>query len=402
MISHRSPRPSRRIRMVPQKLARALSGLDVPSNCCGTKPRAFTLDAADRNGPRRRVSQQTNAIAIVAGCAPRERWPRMLDYILDESRVVVTPTISDNMAAYRKQRMDPAEHMKFDVEQNVVAAQPFFSHILHDAIVRAGRRDLIPARCMKWWPQIERGDTAFEEYWDARTGTGSRCHAWSATPTYDLTTWVLGVRPAAPGYSRAEIAPQFGNAQASRRTRSDPARSRRGEAGSRSRRRGGDSGWRHCSSCDSTTRLSLAASSAPGAIASPVDACPPDSVKNRATLKFHVDAQSISRARSHDRARPSMRPDAGRPGRRRRQGRAAGRIVCAQNRAVLQGRAASRPLAVLVGVQSQQARDHARPRTRRGPRSAASPGRARGFSDRVAQSRLHGGNTISDSPTWRK
>lgn len=114
------------------------------------------------------------------------------------------------MGAYRKQRMDPAEHMKFDVEHNVVAAQPFFSHLVHDAIVRAGRRDLIPARCMKWWPQIERGDTAFEEYWDARAGTGSRCHAWSATPTYDLTTWVLGVRPAAPGYARTEIAPRFG------------------------------------------------------------------------------------------------------------------------------------------------------------------------------------------------
>ncbi len=169
------------------------------------------VDAADRKGPRRRVSQQTNAIAIVAGCAPRERWPRMLDYILDESRIVITPTISDNMAAYLKQRMDPAEHMKFDVEHDVVAAQPFFSHIVHDAIVRAGRRDLIPARCMKWWPQIERGDTAFEEYWGARDGSGSRCHAWSATPTYDLTTWVLGVRPAAPGYSRAEIAPHFGS-----------------------------------------------------------------------------------------------------------------------------------------------------------------------------------------------
>ena len=168
------------------------------------------VDAADRSGPHRRVSQQTNAIAIVAGCAPRERWSRMLDYILDESRVVVTPTIADNIGAYLKQRMDPAEHMTFDVEHDVVAAQPFFSHILHDAIVRAGRRDLIPARCMKWWPQMERGDTSFEEYWDARTGTGSRCHAWSATPTYDLTTWVLGVRPVAPGYSRAEIAPHFG------------------------------------------------------------------------------------------------------------------------------------------------------------------------------------------------
>jgi len=168
------------------------------------------VDAADRKGPRRRVSQQTNAVAIVAGCAPPERWPRMLDYVLDDARVVVTPTISDNMGAYRKQRMDPAEHMKFDVEHNVVAAQPFFSHLVHDAIVRAGRRDLIPARCMKWWPQIERGDTAFEEYWDARAGTGSLCHAWSATPTYDLTTWVLGVRPAAPGYARTEIAPRFG------------------------------------------------------------------------------------------------------------------------------------------------------------------------------------------------
>ncbi|HYL57498.1 MAG TPA: alpha-L-rhamnosidase C-terminal domain-containing protein, partial [Candidatus Acidoferrales bacterium] len=37
-----------------------------------------------------------------------------------------------------------------------------------------------------------------------------RCHAWSATPTYDLTTWVLGVRPTAPGYARAQIAPRFG------------------------------------------------------------------------------------------------------------------------------------------------------------------------------------------------
>ncbi len=173
--------------------------------------RGAYVDAADRNGPRRRVSQQTNAIAIVAGCAPRERWPRMLDYILDESRLIITPTISDNLAAYLKQRMDPADHIKFDAEHDVVAAQPFFSHLLHDALVRASRRDLIPARCMKWWPQIERGDTAFEEYWDARTGTGSRCHAWSATPTYDLTTWVLGVRPAAPGYARAEITPRFGS-----------------------------------------------------------------------------------------------------------------------------------------------------------------------------------------------
>jgi alpha-L-rhamnosidase len=169
------------------------------------------LDAADAHGPRRRVSQQTNVAAIVGGCAPRERWARMLDYVLDQSRVVVTPTISDDPGAYFAQRMNPADYGAFDPERSVVAAQPFFSHFVHDALVRAGRRAQIAERCIKWWPQIERGDSTFEEYWSARPGTGSRCHAWSATPTYDLTTHVLGVHPLKPGYAEAEIAPTFGS-----------------------------------------------------------------------------------------------------------------------------------------------------------------------------------------------
>lgn len=53
-------------------------------------------------------------------------------------------------------------------------------------------------------------DSAFEEYWNAQTGTGSRCHAWSATPTYDSTAHVLGVHPLRAGYAEAEIAPIFG------------------------------------------------------------------------------------------------------------------------------------------------------------------------------------------------
>lgn len=168
------------------------------------------VDAAGEHHALRRISQQTNAIAIVSGCAPRARWDRILNYVLDESRLVITPTISDNFAAYISQRMDPAEYVAFDPERNVVAAQPFFMHFVHDAIVRAGRRAEIAARCLKWWPQIERGNTTFEEYWGAETGTGSRCHAWAATPTFDLSTHVLGVRPLAPGYAQAGIAPLFG------------------------------------------------------------------------------------------------------------------------------------------------------------------------------------------------
>jgi alpha-L-rhamnosidase len=168
------------------------------------------VDAADSHGRLLRMSQQTNAIAIVSGCAPRERWPRILGNILDQGRLAITPTISDDRMPYITQRMDPADYMKFDEETDIVAAQPFFCHILHDAIVRAGRRDSIAEQCLRWWPQIERGNTTFEEYWSGPAGEASRCHAWSATPTYDLTTHVLGVRPSEPGYGKAEIRPHFG------------------------------------------------------------------------------------------------------------------------------------------------------------------------------------------------
>lgn len=178
--------------------------------CLWDEERGVYVDAAEDGKRHRRVSQHTNAAAILGGCAPRERWTRMLDYVLDESRLLVTPTISDNPGAYVAQRLDPAEYMAFDAERNVVAAQPFFSHFVHQAVAAAGRRGLIPRLCMRWWAQVERGDTAFEEYWDARAGTGSRCHAWSATPTFDLTAHVLGVRPLAPGFAQVEIRPRFG------------------------------------------------------------------------------------------------------------------------------------------------------------------------------------------------
>ncbi len=170
--------------------------------CTSMPPMILALAAASASRPTRPRSS--------SGCAPQPRWGRIIEWILDPRRIKITPTISDNRGAYVRQHLDPSAYMEFDPEQNVVAAQPFFSHFLHQAIVRAGRRDLIPKLCMRWWPQIERGNTTFEEYWDGPSGEASRCHAWAATPTYDLTTHVLGVRPAAAGYTRAEIRPLFG------------------------------------------------------------------------------------------------------------------------------------------------------------------------------------------------
>jgi hypothetical protein len=54
---------------------------------------------------------------------------------------------------------------------------------------------------------INKGLTTFEEGdYDER----SDCHAWGATPNYDLLATVCGIRPAAPGFKKIEIKPAFG------------------------------------------------------------------------------------------------------------------------------------------------------------------------------------------------
>ncbi|MGI8549924.1 MAG: alpha-L-rhamnosidase C-terminal domain-containing protein [Dehalococcoidia bacterium] len=172
--------------------------------------RGVYVDAADERSPRRLVSQQTNAIAIVSGCAPPQRWSRILEAILDERRLVIAPEARLLQSGMGGQMLDPAEVASFDPEWNVVAAQPFFAHILHQAVVRAGRRDLIPSLCDRWFPLLQGGDGTIGARWGGPPGLVRRAHAWSATPAYDLTTHVLGVRPLEPGYRRAAMNPLFG------------------------------------------------------------------------------------------------------------------------------------------------------------------------------------------------
>jgi hypothetical protein len=160
----------------------------------------------------RRISQQTNAVAILSGCARRDRWERILDVILDSSRLVRTRTPGDPEGQdhrHEHQWLPP----DMDETQQVVLAQPFFAHFLHQAVAHAGRADVIPELCRRWKPLLDRGNGCLEEYWTAGPGLGSCCHAWSATPTYDLSTHVLGVRPGAPGYTSVRVDPCLGDLQ---------------------------------------------------------------------------------------------------------------------------------------------------------------------------------------------
>ncbi len=160
------------------------------------RERQLYVDARQHGVRGRRTSQQANAAAIAYGVAPRERWPPMLDSMLDDERLVRT----------RCSERDHATSV-FDEERNIVLAQPFFMHFVHRALRMAGQQDRIVDNIRKRWIDLlAHGELTLRETWQ-RTPTTSLCHAWSATPTFDLSTDILGVTPLSPGFEHMRIAP---------------------------------------------------------------------------------------------------------------------------------------------------------------------------------------------------
>jgi hypothetical protein len=160
--------------------------------------RGVYVDARVQGNRVRRVSQHANAMCLAYGLAHRERWERVLDYVMDPRRVKLTPT---GMFLIVLQDVPP-----FDEEHDVALAQPFFMHHVHRALVKAGRLEEMLANIRKrWGVMVERGLTL----WELWQPIGSECHAWSGTPTFDLSRELLGVTALSEGFTRVRIAPRL-------------------------------------------------------------------------------------------------------------------------------------------------------------------------------------------------
>ncbi len=158
--------------------------------------RQLYVDARRHGKPGRRTSQQANAAAIAYGVAPCERWQPMLDSMLDQDRLILTRCSERDLAT-----------QAFDEQCNIALAQPFFMHFVHRALRMAGQQDRVVENIRKHWVDLlGDGEMTLRETWQ-RTPTTSLCHAWSGTPTFDLSTDVLGVTPLAPGFAQMRIAP---------------------------------------------------------------------------------------------------------------------------------------------------------------------------------------------------
>lgn len=162
-------------------------------------------------------SQHAQAAPLAAGLVAAERAARLLEVMLDRERWVHatwsragadarTPGPGESGVGGPYLIVGPPPPW-WDVERQMVVAQPFFRYVVHDAVAAAGRPELISALCRDWGELLDRCSTSWSETWYG----GTVSHGWGSTPTRDLMMYTLGVTPAQPGFTRARIAPRLGD-----------------------------------------------------------------------------------------------------------------------------------------------------------------------------------------------
>ncbi len=177
--------------------------------------RELYVDSVVADVRRPMASQHAQAAALVGRLAPPHRHDRLVEVLTDtDARVWAAFRSPDDECPPNAGLPISGDHLRagqpepwWDVDRRVVWAQPFFRYVVHDALVEAGRADLLVDQCRDWAWALERCPTSLTETWYG----GTISHGWGATPTRDLMTRVLGVEPAEPGFDVARIRPHLGD-----------------------------------------------------------------------------------------------------------------------------------------------------------------------------------------------
>jgi hypothetical protein len=83
----------------------------------------------------------------------------------------------------------------------------YFRHYLHSAMNQVGEGDRYLDMLVPWDDMLARGLTTWAE---SPEPTRSDCHAWSASPNFELFRTLVGIDSGAPGFKRVVIRPYLG------------------------------------------------------------------------------------------------------------------------------------------------------------------------------------------------
>ena len=137
--------------------------------------RGLFADTPAEGGVQREYSQQANALAVLAGVTGGA-----------EAHDLIARVATD---------------------RSLVQCSIYFRHYLHSAMNKAGDGDRYLDMLDPWRTMLGLGLTTWAE---TAEPTRSDCHAWGASPNYELFRTVLGIDSAAPGFARVAIRPFLG------------------------------------------------------------------------------------------------------------------------------------------------------------------------------------------------
>jgi alpha-L-rhamnosidase len=147
---------------------------------------------------RTRISEPTNTLVLQCHCAPPERAERILPLVM-------------NALDGKFVGSSPDRAKSWPADQVVPVGSPWFLFFTLETMLAQGKvHEVLTLIREQWGKMLEKGATTF---WETFPGyrenhwSRSLCHGWSAAPAYFLSTQILGIQPAAPGYARVQIAP---------------------------------------------------------------------------------------------------------------------------------------------------------------------------------------------------
>ncbi|GAB3576606.1 hypothetical protein GCM10027578_42820 [Spirosoma luteolum] len=101
----------------------------------------------------------------------------------------------------------PALLQKTIADTSLTQATFYFKFYLFEAMHKAGLGNQFIGQLKPWRDMLALGLTTFAENPEP---TRSDCHAWSASPLYELLATTCGIRPAEPNFKSVRIEPAFG------------------------------------------------------------------------------------------------------------------------------------------------------------------------------------------------
>ena len=147
------------------------AGLCASARSCWDEGRRLYADTP----ARQTFSQHANVMAVLAGAVTGDAARDLMQRVADD--------------------------------KSITQATTYFRFYLLRAMKSAGLGDQYLARLGPWHTMLDLGLTTFAEKPDP---TRSDCHAWSASPVYELLATVCGIEPASPGFATVRIEPHLG------------------------------------------------------------------------------------------------------------------------------------------------------------------------------------------------